>query len=1088
VTDSGPTTAPPVVAVVVVHEPGPWFDEMLAGLAAQDYPNLRSVFLLTGDDLDEALVARIGRQVPSPIVRVVGANPGFGASANEAIRLVEGAGFFLFLHDDVALERDAVTQLVAEIYRSNAGIVGPKLLDWDQPSVLQSVGFGADRFGVALSAVEEGELDQEQHDSVRDVFFLPTACLLIRIDLFEELGGFAEDIDFYGDDLDLCWRAHLSGARVVVAPSAVARHRGVLPERRPDLDHVARGERHRTRTALSAPSGGRLALLLPQHLIVLLVGLVVGPFSGHGRQARAAFAAFVGQIVAFPALIGRRRRYQRLREVTDGELASLQVRGAAQLRAFLRARSALREARHEERGGFAEQTAAKLRERTSLATVGVWLAVVVLLLFGSRLLITRGVPIVGDLLAWPGEPREPLTTYAGGWWAIGLGATRAIPTAMAELGALATLAFGSSGLARTLLVVGSLFVGVLGAWRVGRGIGSERAGQVAMIVYFAAPLGAAAAGVGSVPGVVGFALVPWVVHLLARLGRWRPAAPLGDSRRAARRQLADLLLLGVIVAIGAAFVPLLPVVVLGIAVCAVIASPLAGEWRGALRALAAAAGGVVLAAVLHLPWATRLVPFGRPWWTFAQLPPSVPEQRGLVELAHIEIGPHRITVLALGLLVPMFVALVVARGPRLAWAVRAGVLAAAGLGTAWLVDRGTIEGGTGTTLLFLAPYVLALAIGAGCAVAAYEQDVPATQLTWRQPLGLVAVAAVAVGIVPLIPAVAGGRWEQRRSDLPVLLQLLPAEQAGPNRTLWIGPPEQLPVRSWPLAPGLAYAIIETDVPTLATLWPEEPTEGEELVAEALDLAASGRTDRLGRLLASSAIRYVMVPVSGGDPADEDTAAADALATDSQRVIVSILDRQLDLEAFEIGDDRLEVFRNISALPERAAVRGETAEASQQAGPDTIIRYDPTEATPVLPGGDTEGEGPVDGDAVVLSGSADDHWHLEVDGEELERRVAFGWANGWDLAAPGQGVLEYRTALTRHAVVALQAALWIAVIAAIVLLRRDRIPRRKPAAAGDEPVLSLEGTPMPEESRRTVPGVDDPELVAIELAQPWRKRP
>ncbi len=51
-TDTGPTTAPPVVAVVVVHEPGPWFDEMLAGLAMQDYPNLRSVFLLTGDDLD----------------------------------------------------------------------------------------------------------------------------------------------------------------------------------------------------------------------------------------------------------------------------------------------------------------------------------------------------------------------------------------------------------------------------------------------------------------------------------------------------------------------------------------------------------------------------------------------------------------------------------------------------------------------------------------------------------------------------------------------------------------------------------------------------------------------------------------------------------------------------------------------------------------------------------------------------------------------------------------------------------------------------------------------------------------------------
>ena len=44
--------------------------------------------------------------------------------------------------------------------------------------------------------------------------------------------------DFYGDDLDLCWRAHLGGARVVVVvPAARARHREASSERRPDLRH-----------------------------------------------------------------------------------------------------------------------------------------------------------------------------------------------------------------------------------------------------------------------------------------------------------------------------------------------------------------------------------------------------------------------------------------------------------------------------------------------------------------------------------------------------------------------------------------------------------------------------------------------------------------------------------------------------------------------------------------------------------------------------------------------------------------------------------------------------------------------------------
>ena len=62
-------------------------------------------------------------------MRELGDNPGFGTAANEVLRLVEGDnGFFCICHDDVALEPDAIRALVEELYRSNAGIVGPKLV------------------------------------------------------------------------------------------------------------------------------------------------------------------------------------------------------------------------------------------------------------------------------------------------------------------------------------------------------------------------------------------------------------------------------------------------------------------------------------------------------------------------------------------------------------------------------------------------------------------------------------------------------------------------------------------------------------------------------------------------------------------------------------------------------------------------------------------------------------------------------------------------------------------------------------------------------------------------------------------------
>ena len=133
--------------------------------------------------------------------------------------------FLLFCHDDVVLDPDAVRLLVEEAYRSNAGIVGPKVVDRDHPDVLLEVGMSIDHYGVPFSGIEPDEVDQEQHDGVRDVFYVSHAAMLVRADLFHELGGF-DPATFPGaDDIDLCWRARLAGARVIVAPAARVQHR-----------------------------------------------------------------------------------------------------------------------------------------------------------------------------------------------------------------------------------------------------------------------------------------------------------------------------------------------------------------------------------------------------------------------------------------------------------------------------------------------------------------------------------------------------------------------------------------------------------------------------------------------------------------------------------------------------------------------------------------------------------------------------------------------------------------------------------------------------------------------------------------------
>ena len=125
--------------------------------------------------------------------------------------MVEGASLFLFCHDDVAPDPDAVHLLVEEAFRSNAGVVAPKLVSWDDPARLLHVGMAVDKGGAVVDRVEPGEIDHGQHDAVRDVFLAPGGCTLVRADLFAELGGFDPDIFAMGEDLDLCWRAQVLG-------------------------------------------------------------------------------------------------------------------------------------------------------------------------------------------------------------------------------------------------------------------------------------------------------------------------------------------------------------------------------------------------------------------------------------------------------------------------------------------------------------------------------------------------------------------------------------------------------------------------------------------------------------------------------------------------------------------------------------------------------------------------------------------------------------------------------------------------------------------------------------------------------------
>jgi GT2 family glycosyltransferase len=1008
--EAQPQAAPPVVAVLVAHDPGPWFDELLASLAAQDYPNLS---ILVIDAASEANVAAaVAARLPAAYVRRLDSDPGFGRAANEALRLVEGAGFFCFLHDDVVLEPATIRLLVEEAFRSNAGVVGPKLVEWDDSRRLLSVGMGADKAGVLVSLVEPGELDQEQHDAVRDVFMVPSGCMLVRVDLFDALNGFDDGIPAYGEALDLCWRAHVVGARVMVNPDSRVRHREAEEEGVHDDERARLLARHRLRTVLTCYGPLNLIRVLPQIAILTVATMLSSLLTGHPGRAKDALGAWSWNFARYGDIRRRSRYLDRIRLVPDNEVRRLQTRGSAQVRAAMRRPAS--EERFAAAAAVGRSVAETLMPGPRRTALFAWVVAIAFLLFGSRELITHGVPAIGQLAPLPSSATDLLRSFGAGWRSIGMGTTAPVPSAFALVGLGAIPLFGQMGLVHTLLALLPLLIGLIGIWRLTEPIDVVRARIASLIAYAAIPLPYNALSNGRWDGLIAYAVMPWV---LLRLARASGLAPYARAPRSTWK--SEVLGLGVIVAIATAMVPFVVVLVLGTALCLVLASVLAGGWRGSLRALGIAIGSVSVATVLNLPWALGVFSPSADWSAFAGIDPAGPGSLSLGQILRFETGSLGAAPLGWAFIVVGALALVIGRGWRLGWAARAWTIAAVPFAITWVASRGWIDVGLPSADALLAPAAAGLALAAGLGIAAFEVDLRGYRFGWRQLASLAAAAALAVGVIPALIAASGGRWRAPHSDFAASLSFMGNDpQAGAFRVLWLGQPSVLPLSAWQLGDGVAYATSDNGSPDLTDLWAGTAPDSTQLIAQNVALAADGETDRLGSLLGPMGIRYVVVPERLA-PSIDDTPLVPAPIA-----LTTALDSQLDLRQLDV-DEALRVYENTAWVPVRSLSAG--------AGPTQPVLLDQS--------GIFSFDGDLANGSLTVADEPDGGWKLEVNGEGVPRASEDEFSSSYAINDAGPATLAFDTPWTRTAAIAGQAALWILTILLVLRWRTSRPWRR-----------------------------------------------
>jgi GT2 family glycosyltransferase/glycosyltransferase involved in cell wall biosynthesis len=335
----------PRISVVIVNLNGrALLADCLDALEAQDYPQDRVETVLVDNGSTDDSVSFVRQAYPRVRVVEAGRNLGFAGGNNLGARVATGDYLALINNDAQADPRWLGAMLKALEEQSEIACAASKILDQDGETV-DFVGPAMNLYGRAFHIDEGMPVAPGYYDKPRELLAPCGGAMMIRRDVFREVGGFDEDYVAYFEDLDLGWRLWLYGYKVLFVPDAVVYHKQHQTGARfPVEQRYALSEANALRTVIKNYEEKSLWHILPFSLFMAVersldqAGLdreqyrfgcpttgdaQAGALEPEPRMTRVAtsFLVAIDQVAdEMPRLMQKRRRIQAARVRSDEEI------------------------------------------------------------------------------------------------------------------------------------------------------------------------------------------------------------------------------------------------------------------------------------------------------------------------------------------------------------------------------------------------------------------------------------------------------------------------------------------------------------------------------------------------------------------------------------------------------------------------------------------------------------------------------------------------------------------------------------------------------------------------------------------------
>ena len=213
----------PRVSVIIPHWNGRrHLHDCLTSLRRQTFADHEVILVDNGSTDGSQKYVR--EEFPEVILIELGENRGFTGACNAGYAAGRGE-FVCLLNNDTETDPRWIEVLVDTFERHpQVGIVAGKMLLFDQRDHFHTAG---DYYRVNGLPGNRGvwQADRGQYDREEPVFSACGGAAAYRRIMVEQI-GFLDDAFFFScEDIDLAWRAHLAGWKVLYVPGAIVYHK-----------------------------------------------------------------------------------------------------------------------------------------------------------------------------------------------------------------------------------------------------------------------------------------------------------------------------------------------------------------------------------------------------------------------------------------------------------------------------------------------------------------------------------------------------------------------------------------------------------------------------------------------------------------------------------------------------------------------------------------------------------------------------------------------------------------------------------------------------------------------------------------------